>query len=120
MTLEEVTAAFTKWRIARASTKESIPLDLWEKVKELVPNYKKSVICKALHLSGGQFNKHCFQANRDSKPTSKNDGFVQAIAATLRQTDICELNLQGKSKTLTLKVPLSQLSFVLPLMENLI
>lgn len=114
-TLEETNLAFSAWRSTKAGHGGKIPENLWDMVKELVPHYKKSHICKELHISGAQFNK---RLHLMSKRTSyKNVGFAEALLPKLPQADLCELVLQGSHKVLTIKLPVSHLAFILPLME---
>lgn len=112
MRLEEVRQAFNSWRLNKANISEPIPTNLWNMVKELCPHYKKSIICKKLHISSSQFKTHCI-----SNTTTKiDDGFIETLIPPLNHP--CELILQGKYKTLSIKIPTQQLAMVLPILEQ--
>lgn len=115
MSLDKVYKAFEDWRANRSSRREHIPAHLWVMVRALLPSYKQSTICKALHLSGGQFKRHCLDVKAQSQAVEQNDGFAEAFLPQL--TANCELTLQGARKTLSIKIPPQQLSVVLPLLE---
>jgi hypothetical protein len=119
MSLEETRAAFATWRGSRVNAKEKIPLHLKQMAKALIPNYKKSAICKALHLSGQQLKQYCLTDKDQNSLVTQNDNFVEARVSPLPQTDI-ELSLCGQNKSLKLKVPLPQLALVLPILGALV
>lgn len=116
MTLDKVCKAFEDWRVNRSSRREDIPAHLWVMVKALLPHYKRSMICKALHLSGGQLQRHCLDVKTEGQAVEKKDGFVEALLPI--PTADCELLLQGSRKTLSIKISPQQLSVVLPLLET--
>jgi len=116
MTLEEACKAFSDWRSNKRSRSERIPERLWVTVKELRQHYNDSTLRKALHLSGDQFKKYCFDVVTSAKSIDNNDGFVEALLPM--PTANCELTLQGRRKTLSIKIPPQQLSIVLPLLES--
>ena len=114
--LEEVVKAFESWRATRLNKNEPIPDRLWVMVKTLIPHYKKVHIQKALRLSGGQFNKRCLQQDGVI-----NEGFVEGVFEPFHRIDAnkdCELTLKGTRKSLHIKVTLSQLPEVLPIIEG--
>lgn len=113
LTLEAVESAFIDWRASRKSRSESIPQELKDMVRQLIPHYKKSHICKALGLSGGQLKQVASSALLKSNPVSESDQFIQAA---LPMTSYCEFSITGDSKTLTCKLPVQDLQKVLPLM----
>lgn len=115
MTLDKVCSAFEDWRANRSNRREHIPLHLWGMVRLLLPRYKRSTICKALHLSGGQVKRHCLDVKTEARAVEQNDGFAEAFLPL--STADCELTLQGARKTLSIKIPPQQLSVVLPLLE---
>ena len=81
-------------------------------VKALSPYYKKSIICKNLHISSSQLNKHCISSNN----RKLDGGFIETVIPPLHHP--CELILQGKNKTLSIKVPTQQLPMLLPILEQ--
>jgi hypothetical protein len=115
MTLEKVCMAFEAWRANRSNRREHIPEHLWIMVKKLLPLYKRSTICKALHLSGGQLKLHCFDVKTKGPGVKQNDGFAEAFLPLL--TTDCELTVQGSGKTLSIKISPQHLPIVLPLLE---
>ena len=114
MTLDKVCKVFEDWRANRSNRREDIPAHLWVMVRALLPHYKRSMICKALHLSGGQLKRHCIDFKFEEQTIDQNDGFVEAL---LPMSADCELTLQGIHKRLSIKIPFQQLPVVLPLLE---
>ncbi len=116
MTLEEVCKAFADWRSNRSSSRECIPEHLWAMVKDLRQHYNHSTLRNTLHLSGDQLKRHCCDVVTIVKSIDKNDGFVEALLPM--PTTNCELTLRGKRKTLRIKIPVQQLSLVLPILGS--
>ena len=58
ITLESVEQAFCEWRARRISRTELIPKNLWHMALMLYPQHKRTIICRRLGLSGGQFKQH--------------------------------------------------------------
>ena len=114
MQLDKVYEAFTKWRANKNNGSECIPEYLWEMVEKLQLNYKRSTICKTLGLSTAQFKKYCLGTLKSS--IAQDDGFVEAVLPT--STPHCEISLQGKRNTLSIKILPQQLSMILPLLET--
>jgi len=111
LTLEHVKSEFAHWRLTRKS-KKHIPEHLINMLRQLLPHYKKTKICRELSLSGAQLKK--FIAQTDKNVFIPNDGF---IAATLPSVlPMCELSITGNRKTLTVKFSTEQLQHLLPLM----
>jgi|GWRWMinimDraft_5_1066013.scaffolds.fasta_scaffold24567_2 hypothetical protein len=104
VTIELVNEAFCKWRAERSSRAESIPENLWALAIGLYPQYKRSIICHRLHLSGSQFKRRI----EGNPPTCADNGFVVAsrdeIKVTLKPSPDVQLTIQGKERTLTLCV----------------
>jgi hypothetical protein len=115
MTLDKVCKAFEDWRAHRSNRREPIPAHLWVMVRALLPRYKQTTLCKALHLSGGQFKRHCLDVKTEERAVDQNDGFAEAFLPLSAAG--CELTLQGARKSLSIKISPQQLSVVLPLLE---
>jgi surfactin synthase thioesterase subunit len=115
MTLNKVCKAFEDWRANRSHRNEQIPEHLWVMVRALLPHYKRSTICKALHLSGGGFIRNCVDVKTQQPSVVQNDEFIEMLLPL--PTADCTLTLQGARKTLSIKIPSQHLSTVLPLLE---
>ena len=74
ITLESVEQAFCDWRAQRSNRAEVIPKNLWRMALKLYPQHKRTIICRRLKLSGGQFNRHLEDINH----TVFDDDFVLA------------------------------------------
>jgi hypothetical protein len=114
ITLKSVEEAFCKWRAQRNSRAESIPKDLWSMALELYPQYKRSIICHRLRLSGSQFK----QRLESGSPTFVDNSFVLASRDVVKENPASnhnvQLTIQGKERTLTLCVDVHALSHILP------
>ncbi len=114
ITLESVEKAFSEWRAQRSSRSESIPKNLWSMALELFPQYKRSIICHKLRLSGSQFKQRL-----EGRHTFVDNGFVYASRDVLKENPAAsnhevKLTIQGKERTLTLCVEVHALNQILP------
>jgi len=116
MQLDKVYEAFTKWRTNKNNSSERVPRYLWDMVEKLQINYKPSTICKTLGLSGAQFKKYGLGTQAIKNSIAEEDGFVEAVLPT--STPHCEISLQGKRNTLSIKLLPQQLPMILPLLET--
>lgn len=115
MTLEEVSQLFTVWRSSNQCHNRLLPKQLLEKAKLLQPQHSRAKICKELQISYFQFNKHC-EPSSGNTVLSEQENFVET-SLSIAPPLMCELILQGARRTLTLKVPETQLNHLLPLLE---
>jgi hypothetical protein len=120
--LEEVVSAFESWRANRLSRNEVIPERLWVMVRKVVPHYKKSLIQRALRISGKHLKIHVFCENTTENPYTAG-GFASAVIAPTsndNNDDDCELILKGGLRSLHIKVATRQLHQVLSLVGEYI
>ena len=114
MTIELVEEAFCEWRATRRSRAELIPKNLWSMALELYPQYKRSIICHRLRLSGSQFKQRLEGASH----TFVDNGFVYASRDVVKENPVSnhevQLTIQGKERTLTLCVEVHALNQILP------
>jgi hypothetical protein len=114
LTLESAEAAFQQWREQRSSRSELIPKNLWSMALKLYPQYKRSIICRRLGLSGGQFKQHL----DDNSPTFSDSGFVLASRDSVKENSMLkskvQLTIQGKERALTFSVDVHALGQILP------
>lgn len=120
LNLASVEEAFSQWRTERYSRAEPIPEALWSMALMLYPQYKRSIICHHLHLSGAQFKRRL----EHSGDTCSNNRFVLASrdevkAVPVAGTDI-QLTLQGQVRSMTLCFDVNALAQVLPHMSALL
>lgn len=119
LSLDNVEQAFNQWRQNRRSARAHIPLKLWRMAAELYPRYKKSHICKRLHLSGSQFKQ---KLTAGSHANNMATGFIVAtpqvpILLEASEERQATLTVQGKNRALSLKLSVVDLPKVLPLVE---
>ncbi len=114
-TLEATNLAFSAWRNTRSSKRKQIPENLKKMVKDLVPHYKKSHICKTLRISGTMLKLFCLQSDLTK---SSSEGFVKAVVPTLPKTDLCELALDLQQKMVNLKFSIQHLPFLLSILKK--
>ena len=112
--LESAEEAFFDWRAQRSSRAELIPKSLWSMALGLYPKNKRSIICRRLGLSGGQFKRR-LEGGGD---TRANHGFVLAsrdvAKATHELNSEIQLTLQGHTRSMTLCFDVHALGQVLP------
>ena len=120
-TLESVKRAFELWRAAKVHSNTPAPLELWDKVSQLLLAHEKSEICKTLGVSTDQIKRHCAPTSVDSAvkpPKTHNNDFVEAISASAPA--MSELTLKGKTKSLHISLPTSALCEVLSALGELL
>lgn len=121
-TLESTKQAFDKWRAAKINVNTPAPVELWDMVKELLLNHKKSEICRMLRISGHQIQSHCTTASPTQsqalQPPRVVNNFVEATPSLT--VGMAELTLKGDSKTLHLCLPTSALRDILPILGALL
>lgn len=114
ITLELVDEAFCEWRATRRSRAELIPKNLWSMALKLYPQYKRSIICHRLRLSGSQFK----QRLEGGSHTFVDNGFVYASRDVVKENPASnhevQLTIQGKERVLTLCVDVHALGQILP------
>ncbi len=122
MRLEEVRDAFELWRAHRVK-REPIPEALWLMVQTLLPHYKKSEITETLRMNSAQLESGC--QKKPSFDRTEQSGFAVGelhhphfMMQRQQACQRCELTLKGKRKSLQISINISQLSHVLPLMED--
>jgi hypothetical protein len=112
--LASVEKAFQQWRIGRYSRAEPIPEELWSMALGLYPQYKRSVICHHLRLSGAQFKRR-LEIGDDR---CANNGFVLASCDEVKTTPLknvdIQLTIQGQARSMTLCLDMYTLAQVLP------
>lgn len=114
ITLESVERAFYEWRTGRSSRTELIPKNLWHMALKLYPQHKRTIICRRLRLSGGQFKQHL----EASGHAFLDNGFVLASADYVKKNSTpyseVQLTIKGKERTLTFSVDVHTLGQILP------
>ena len=114
ITLESVEQAFCDWRAQRSNRAEVIPKNLWRMALKLYPQHKRTIICRRLKLSGGQFNRHLEDINH----TVFDDDFVLAsrdfVKENSNSSSEIQLTVQGRDRTLMLSINLHSLELILP------
>jgi hypothetical protein len=115
MTLDTVRQAFEEWRANRSSGREQIPERLWMMVQGLLSDHKPGELRVALGINSQQLKRYCPEVN-ERKPLTTHDGFIETLLPSPSMD--CKLTLQGSSRTLSIQVPVGQLSQVLPLLES--
>jgi hypothetical protein len=114
ITLESVEEAFFAWRTQRSSRAELIPKNLWSMALWLYPQYKRSINCHRLRLSGSQFK----QRLESTGDTFADNGFVYASRDEDKATSVpnpdVQLTIQGKKRSLTLCFGVHTLGQILP------
>ena len=117
--LKEVKEAFNIWRQNKArdpNVSHQIPGALWTMARGLLETHPPTLICKTLGLNHHQFKKRCCSIETtDVSETS--DAFLEARVPIIVQTERCELSLEGKNRTLRLKISEQQLPFVCSLLQ---
>lgn len=114
MTLDELKGKFSDWRANKKNLSEPVPPQLWADILVLLKDYPSSVLCRELKITYGQLkNKGLIE----EKPATqlKSTDFLK-IESTLR--GFGELTLQGEKRALHLKIELSSLGQVLPLLAT--
>ena len=98
--LASVKEAFSQRRTERYSRAEPIPEALWSMALMLYPQYKRSIICHHLHLSGAQFKRRL----ESSGDTCANNRFVLASCDEVNVTPVAGPDIQlGVSPTFVSK-----------------
>lgn len=115
ITLESVEQTFYEWRAQRSSRAEAIPKNLWYMALKLYPQHKRTIICRRLGLSGGQFK----QRLEDSAHALHDSDFVLASTDSVKEksrptTTEIKLTIQGKERALMFAVDMHALDQVLP------
>lgn len=128
ITLESTKIAFDTWRTTRAKSNTPTPRGLWDMVKQLLPEHRRTEIYKTLGISSNQIKKHCgissplsVTASNNQKETQEIDDsdFVTAIPLpTIGSSS--ELTLKGSSRSLHLRLPTAALRDVLPIIGELL
>lgn len=113
LSLASVEESFSQWRSKRHSRAEPIPEALWSMALGLYPQYKRSIICHHLRLSGSEFKRRL----ENTDDTCANNRFVLASRDELKETlpagaDI-QLTLQGQVRSMTLCFDVHALAQVL-------
>ena len=113
ITLESVEQAFCDWRAQRSNRAELIPKNLWRMALKLYPQHKRTIICRRLRLSGGQFKRHLEYVNH----TGFHDDFVLAsrdfVKENSNSSSEIQLTVQGKERTLMFSVNMHSLGLIL-------
>ena len=110
--LQQVAQAFDNWRSSLSSTRGvPIPQALWDQVRQLSSDYKKTHICRALRINTGQFDRHVKQPD----PADDSIAFVQAQSEPIDQSaqQTVTMTWQGPHHRVELKIPEAMLSQVL-------
>lgn len=120
LTLASVEEIFQQWRAARHNRAEAIPESLWSMALGLYPEYKRSIICHRLRLSGAQFKRRL----EDNSHIQAQKGFVLASHDEAKSIPVlrCELQLviQGQARSMTLCFDMHALAQVLPQVASLL
>ena len=116
ITLEEAIEKFNAWRKdTRKYIGEKIPNELWEIVKALLPTHGHQILCKNLGINKRQLKQYNL-ISENANDSALMDSFVMASVTTTPL--VYELILQKEGKSLTLKLPASQLPHCLSLMVD--
>lgn len=123
VTLESAKQAFEIWRANKPSINTPTPVELWDMVEHLLPNYKRGEIYKALGISCRQIQTNCrlgsIAKNQIATPPEVFSDFVEATPPPLN-VGLAELTLKGDSKSLHLCLPVTALGNVLPMLGALL
>lgn len=113
LSLASVEKSFSQWRSKRHSRAEPIPEALWSMALGLYPQYKRSIICHHLRLSGSEFKRRL----ENTDDTCANNRFVLASRDELKETLLAgtdiQLTLQGQVRSMTLCFDVHALAQVL-------
>src|SRR5438445_586284 len=86
--LNEVRAQFEAWRKAKTSVHQRIPTELWRAAIKLLDYYPVGQVCRELHVSAQDLNKHRAQMQTLSpaKLRSSNKQFLGLTGQALLTT----------------------------------
>ena len=120
LNLSSVEEAFQQWRAGRRHRAEAIPEALWSMALGLYPEYKRSIICDRLRLSGAQFKRRL----EENSTTEPQKGFVLASHDEAKSIPVprfeFQLIVQGQARSMTLCFDMHALALVLPQVASLL
>ena len=116
MTLDELSQEFAAWRLNKLTRYERIPKSLWEKVRNLQTEYSPNKLCSTLGISWAQLKRQPVSIPPKNGNQQESQDFIET-RFPLNGAGICEITIQGSTRSVLIKIPQTALVALLPQLE---